>query len=852
MSHEEFIWRFTPSRTKPELLEQIFVQRQSLLADIVDRVAESANSKSMHHILLIGPRGIGKTHLISLLHYRITQRQEFSDKLRIAWFLEDETVTSFVQLLKRIYELLSEENPKEFPRDWLDNLLEETPSRIETALEAELIRQFRDRTLLLFIENLDYVFDGMGTKDLQKWRSFLQEHSFTCIVATSQRLFSGVQKRTETFFGFFSPTHLRPLSVNDAVDLLCNIAEQKEQPELDEFLHTPDGRSRVRALHHLAGGNHRIYIVLSGFITRDSLDELTQPFEKMADELTPYYQERMRWLSPQQRQIVEHLCNQEAPCTPGEIAKALLASDGTISSQLKKLLDFGYVVRSERGRESVYELAEPLMRLASEVKEKRRKPLKLLVDFLRIWYRPERLTSLMQGASSESLRNHLEAAIALSQQGPDPRIKAILDDIERAQTDGDDEELLTALEENAHTSAMAADWFRYAYMLGEKDRYEPAIDAYRKVVALDPKFQGAWNNLAADLHSTGKTKEALVCIENEISNYPNLVLPWANKGRWLSLKRKLRASRECFRNAANGVPTNARDMYWRGYALNELGLHAEAAKQLEETAAVTPGDASTWQLLADVLSCDQLKKYDLANECCDKLLALKKESYECWLSKGYCLGMLQRYDAAINCFERAIAIDATFSDAWNNKGYCLNKSGRYAEALQFLEKSIGLHAEYAWPYFNQVESLFALNEWERGFSALRTAFVKFPRSTENDADALVELIRVGAKTLEVAASRVQELISIYKQGGSISHLGKGLVKSLKILESHKLSETALIAWKTIWNTEGHMAAALKVPLRIFDVGVRYLVKKDKKVLLDLLAAERRILLQALMLENPDD
>ena len=37
--------------------------------------------------------------------------------------------------------------------------------------------------------------------------------------------------------------------------------------------------------------------------TRESLDELAGPFEKMADELTPYYQERMRWLTPQQRQI---------------------------------------------------------------------------------------------------------------------------------------------------------------------------------------------------------------------------------------------------------------------------------------------------------------------------------------------------------------------------------------------------------------------------------------------------------------------------------------------------------------------------------------------------------------------
>src|SRR5580658_2755569 len=107
MAGSDFIWRFTPSRTEPQLLEEIFVQRRDLLADIVERVRESAVTGNKHQILLIGPRGIGKTHLIALLHHRIARDPALSDRVRIAWFLEDETFTSFVQLLKRIYELLA-------------------------------------------------------------------------------------------------------------------------------------------------------------------------------------------------------------------------------------------------------------------------------------------------------------------------------------------------------------------------------------------------------------------------------------------------------------------------------------------------------------------------------------------------------------------------------------------------------------------------------------------------------------------------------------------------------------------------------------------------------------------------
>lgn len=128
----------------------------------------------------------------------------------------------------------------------------------------------------------------------------------------------------------------------------------------------------------------------------------------MADAMTPYYQERMRWLSAQQRQIVEYLCSREDTCTPKEIARHLLAAENTVSSQLNKLLKLGYVLRSPRGRESLYELAEPLMRLASEVKEKRRKPLRLLVNFLRIWYRPEVLPQLLVKAGTFDLTYQYE------------------------------------------------------------------------------------------------------------------------------------------------------------------------------------------------------------------------------------------------------------------------------------------------------------------------------------------------------------------------------------------------------------------------------------------------------------
>ncbi len=433
-------------------------------------------------------------------------------------------------------------------------------------MKTALIDKFQDKTLLLFVENLDLIFEGLGDEGQKQWRAFLQTHPFTSIVATSQRLFKSVRNREQPFFGFFATEHLSPLPAPDAVELLRRIARHREQADLISFLATPEGRSRVRALHHLAGGNHRIYIVLSGFITRESLDELAGPFEKMADELTPYYQERMRWLTPQQRQIVEYLCSREDTCTPKEIARHLLTTENTVSSQLKKLLELGYVLRSPRGRESLYELAEPLMRLASEVKEKRRKPLRLLVNFLRIWYRPDVLPQLLAKAGTPSLRVHLKAAISQSRSSPDPRLKVLEREIERAKQENRLDDLLQVLEERAHTRGSAKDWFDLASCHVELKNFEAAVDCYDKALEIDPQDTFAWFYKGLALDNLGRYEAAIDCYDKALVIDPQDTFAWSFKGCALDNLGRYEAAIDCYDKALEIDPQDIFAWSSKGFA----------------------------------------------------------------------------------------------------------------------------------------------------------------------------------------------------------------------------------------------------------------------------------------------
>ncbi len=441
------IWVFTPSRTDPKYLEAILVQRHTLLQDAVDRVRESALTDHKHHQLFVGPRGCGKTHLVTLIVSRVGANAELGDRLRIAWLNEDETCTTFLDLLFKIHSALTKRYPAEFSDDAIGAAYEKEPAAAQEFVSRRLLETLGARTLLLVVENLDAIFEGLAGAGQKQLRAFIQENPKFAIVGSAQRLVEDLSDRTSPFFGFFQTEHLKPLNVTEATELLQNIARLHEKRDVVEFLATSRGRARVRALHHLSGGNHRIYIVLSQFITRESFDALLGPFMKMVDELTPYYQERIRWLPPLQRKIVEYLCGCEGTEPVKEIAKRLFATPQTISSQLQDLREKGYVEANQRGRESLYEITEPLMRICVEVKENQgHQPLRLLVDFLRVWYDDQdlkqRLGSL--APASESCA-YLAAAIHRNSAEGDLRKQLILAGFQMFQAENLDPSLREGL-----------------------------------------------------------------------------------------------------------------------------------------------------------------------------------------------------------------------------------------------------------------------------------------------------------------------------------------------------------------------------------------------------------------------
>ncbi len=385
--------RYSPGNMDRESLEALFVGRREVMDDVLSRVSRSVRSAEKHFVLLVGPRGSGKTHFLALAYHRLMDRFDTPnvrdrDRIAVALLNEEEWgVASFLDLLVRILRALADRAP-DLDADIAGIYDQFSKDRAEAeALAVELLRQHtRGKTLLLLCENLVDLFDGLGEEGQKRWRAVIQEDGNWAIVASTPSLFAAVTLQDNPFYGFFTIRALEKIDFDTGLDLLVRKAVHEGKTELADSLRTPLGRARVRVIHHLAAGNHRAYVVLFDFLDKESLEDLVGPFMHMVDDLTPYYQDRMRRLAPAQRKIVEFLCLQGRPTTIKDISTPCLMSHQTAAKQIGELVTAGFVSRTRSGRNTFCELSEPLMRICIEVKDNKTQHFRLFVEFLRHWF----------------------------------------------------------------------------------------------------------------------------------------------------------------------------------------------------------------------------------------------------------------------------------------------------------------------------------------------------------------------------------------------------------------------------------------------------------------------------------
>lgn len=387
------ISRFTPSTMSAELLERLFVVRKPILEALMKRVKALGRTPSPHHTLLVGPRGAGKTHLISLVYHRCKSLGKTGDgkPLRIAWLPEDPwTLVSYGRLLAAILERVVPD---------FDN-----QKIAELELDAHIRHTSReDGPILVLAENLDQILEALGDSGQQKLRNLLQTEPDILVIATTTRLDRSLSAHAAPFFGFFDTIRLDPFSPEEAREMLTTLAREANNSELAKRLSDNESLARIHTIAHLAGGQPRLWALLGSALTVEDLRDLTTLLLNRFDDLTPYYQEQLTRLSPMQRLIVAELATADRPLPVKDLAERIGYDQRSTAKAVSDLTERGWLKPTSTiftalldRRRTYYDLAEPLARLTFQIKDSRGEPLPLIVDFLTNWFDVEQLQSFSE------------------------------------------------------------------------------------------------------------------------------------------------------------------------------------------------------------------------------------------------------------------------------------------------------------------------------------------------------------------------------------------------------------------------------------------------------------------------
>lgn len=434
---------YTPSHVDPAELAELTVSqdRQALLDKLLAAVKDEVGRKSHQHQILVGPRGSGKTHTLSLVVDRIRKDQALAASVLPVVLAEEEVVRQPVDLLIRLLEQLrqdlgrtetgtlprSDEVASRLAGELAQLRVERDHGRAMALAEGALAHAATalDRLLLAVVENLDALI-GVGVQAEQAWelRSSLQKSQGLLLLAAAPSWFGSIVEAEAPFHGFFRQHELGELSSDEMIALV--------QKRLDFELTRPsqDDRRRqrlltlkasfaeqapnLRGLLTYTGGLPRFGHLLFDLAAESDASEMSALLARFLDEQTPYCQSRMdpRMVPGAELELLNALARAPGPLTTRQLAEA--QRGGTVNATavlLKRLRERGLVreSRAEKSREVRFDVAEPLLRVWRRFRAGRSEQEQLLslAEFVAAMFAPVDLRAERASCPADSFRYKL-------------------------------------------------------------------------------------------------------------------------------------------------------------------------------------------------------------------------------------------------------------------------------------------------------------------------------------------------------------------------------------------------------------------------------------------------------------
>lgn len=337
---------YNPAQLTPDELKASFVARRYILAEMLRLLGDQMPGRPCQHVMLIGPRGMGKTTLGLRFLHAIAETPDLAVNWQPVPFDEEsygiDTLADFwITALRHLTRATDDPRWAERAAALVED--ERDEERLAAYALAGLLDfcQASGKRLILFVENLDAVFNQVREeRDVHALRATLMERPDVLLLGSANAVFDAILGRGEPFYEFFRIFTLEGLGSEDARRILAVVADNKDGPELPDVLQRDSGR--LETICRLTGGNPRLLVLASRLLIESPLGRAFEDLERLVDEQTPYFKARIEALPSQARKVFHCLADGWAPMLAKEVARVAGLGSSHTSAQLKQLVNRGY------------------------------------------------------------------------------------------------------------------------------------------------------------------------------------------------------------------------------------------------------------------------------------------------------------------------------------------------------------------------------------------------------------------------------------------------------------------------------------------------------------------------------
>ncbi len=400
------IRKFNPGTFQPdeELMEQ-FVVRNHELEIALEVLRANIDSPSCQHLLVVAPRGRGKTMLLARAAAEIRANDELARRLLPVRFMEESQEIFHMAdfWLETLFHLARECAPHDpelaqelrtthadLSAHWGDRSLED---RARAAVLSAADRL--DRKLVLMVENLQSLSESVDEDFGWKLRGVLQSEPKIMLLASATSRFEGLDDAEQPFFELFRIIDLDPLTTEECRRLWQAVSGD-----------AVSGRE-IRPLQILTGGSPRLLVIVAGFARHHSLRQLMEELVTLIDEHTEYFRSHLEVLAKTERRVYLAVIDLWRPSSTAEIAARARMDVRTVSTMLGRLVERGAIIAEGSGRKRLYAAAERLYSIYYKLRRERDEAavVENLIRFMVAFYKKSERTEMFQKLIQEAVES---------------------------------------------------------------------------------------------------------------------------------------------------------------------------------------------------------------------------------------------------------------------------------------------------------------------------------------------------------------------------------------------------------------------------------------------------------------